>query len=218
MLFSLVKKDLVLSKKYLIFIVLFTIIAPIFIYSKAGELNFKGLEFFSFFITVLLSEYMLFNTVSMMEYKYGGAILLCTTPYTRSSLVKSKYLFILAIFILVYVVYTITTFISPIKINNINIFELGLSLLIILILFGIMIPIQYKFGYEKTRYLSFGFIFIFPFIMPSILTTDMFKNIDLKFIYMLPEIIKNLSMYIIALLIGFISMKFSLTIYSKKDF
>lgn len=212
MLFNLVKKDFILVKKYLVVMFIFTVVAPIWLKISLGNVGFVG-----FFIIVLLLEYMLFNSVTMLEDKYKGSALLCTTPYTRKALVKAKYIFILAIFICTYIIYTITAIVAPIGIDRLNIFTFGMSLLIITIYFGIIIPMQYKFGYEKIRYISFAIIFISPFAVPNIVKWLVSKNISFQIIIAFPQVIQNLLPYFLAVVIGIISMILSINIYSKKN-
>lgn len=219
MLFSLVKKDFILAKKYLIFMLIFAGAGPIFIITKLGPsgIGSSGSGFLGFLLTVLYMEYILFGTVSILEDKYKGSALLCTTPYTRNALVKAKYLFILVIFICSYIIYTITAFLVPIRMDRLNFFTLGISLLIITIYFGIIIPLQYKFGYEKTKYISFTIIFISPFVVPNIVKWLHSNNISLQITIPFPQVIQNLIPCVIALIIGFISMTLSIHIYSKKN-
>lgn len=214
MLISLVKKDFILSKKYFLLLVAVAVVAPIFISSK---INFGGKGFLSFLITVLYVEYILFGTVSTIEDKYKGASLLCTTPYTRSALVKAKYLFILIVFICSYVIYTITTYLAPIGMERLTLSVVGLSFFITTIYFAIVMPLQYKFGYEKTRYISFGIIFLTPFIIPNIGKWIQSKNINFDIVESLPQVVQNLAPIVIALIIGLVSMYMSIRIYSKKD-
>lgn len=214
MLFNLVKKDFMLIKKNLIFFIVFSVIAPIYV-SSVIKPNDGG--FLAFFITTLMLECVIFNSVSIIECKNKGSILLCATPYTRSALVKSKYLFILVNFLYLYVIYTITTFIFPLRMERLNIFTLGISLLLITIFFGINIPMQYKFGYEKTKFISMSFVFILPFIIPKIILLLQNKNINITAIFTLPEIIRNLLTYALIIVIGFSSMIISMGIYCKKD-
>lgn len=210
MLLNLIKKDLILAKKYLFFMFIFAIGAPIFIEVKT---NFMSEGFLGFFITVLFIQYMLFNTVSMLEYKSNGAVLLCTTPYTRNALVKAKYLLILIIFVFSYILYTVTSFLAPIDIPMLSISAVGISLLIITIFFGIYIPIQYQLGFEKTKYIAAALIFISPFIFTNIVKLVQQNNIGLQI--RLP--FENLFPYFIALVIGSASMIVSTHIYSRKD-
>lgn len=214
MLFNLVRKDFLLAKKYLLFSIIFSVISPIFITIK---INSSSQGFWGFLITVIFLEYMLFNTVSMSEDKYKGAMLICTTPYTRSALVKAKYIFILMIFICTYIIYTITALAVPIDINQLNIFNLGISFLIVTIYFGITIPIQYKFGYEKIRYATFTFMFILPFVLPNIVNWFQSNHIIYSNIIPFSQIAQTLICYLFSVAIGFISMILSIHIYSKKD-
>lgn len=82
MLFHLVKKDFLLAKKHLAFMLGVAFVLPVFISSK---LPVSG-SFLAFFISWLYFVYLLFNTVSMIEYKYKGAALLCAT---RSNIISA---------------------------------------------------------------------------------------------------------------------------------
>ena len=213
MLFNLVKKDLILAKKYLIFMSIFAIGAPIFIQSR-NNLNDGG--FLSFFLTVFMTQYLLFNMVSMSEAKYKGAAFLCATPYTRNALVKAEYLFLLVIFVCCYVIYTTTVFLSPIDMKLLNISVIGISLLTTTLFFGIVLPIQYQFGYEKTNFII-RIIFMIPiFALPSIWKFLKSSNISFQ-IPSFPPIIQALFPGFLALVIGVVSMIVSIHIYSKKD-
>lgn len=214
MLFNLVKKDFILAKKYLLFLLIFTIGAPIFITSK---MTYGNEGFLSFFITALFGEHMLFNTISMSEDKSKGSSLLCATPYTRNVLVKAKYVFILVSFICTYIIYTLTTFIPALGVVRLNIFDFGISLLIITIYFAIIIPLRYQFGYEKTRYISSAFIFISPFAVPSVIKWLQSKNINFQITLPFPQIFQDLLPCLLGIIIAFASMIISTHIYSKKN-
>lgn len=215
MLFHLVKKDLILAKKYLLVMLIFAVVAPIFFYSK---LRFSNGSFASFLITVLFIEYILFNMVSMQEDKYGGAALLCTTPYTRNGVIKAKYLYVLVIFIGCFLLYNLATAIgSSIGLARLNIYSVGIALLIISVFFGILIPIQTKFGYEKTKYIFFILIFLTPFILPAIIEWYQSTNFNINFSLSLPQTVKVWMPFVISILIGLISMIISIRIFSKKN-
>ncbi|CEH30233.1 ABC transporter permease [Aneurinibacillus migulanus] len=215
MLFHLVKKDLILAKKYLLVMLIFAVVAPIFFYSK---LRFSNGSFASFLITVLFMEYILFNMVSMQEDKYGGSALLCTTPYTRNGVIKAKYLYVLVIFIGCFLLYNLATAIgSSIGLARLNTYSVGIALLIISVFFGILIPIQTKFGYEKTKYIFFILIFLTPFILPAIIEWYQSTNFNINFSLSLPQTVKVWMPFVISILIGLISMFISIRIFSKKN-
>ena len=214
MLFNLVKKDLLLTKKYLLFMLIFAIGGPIFIQNTTSVLNDGG--FLSFFLTAFMTQYILYSQVSMSEAKYKGSALLCATPYTRNALVKAEYLFLLVIFVCCYIIYTTTAVLAPIDMKMLNISILGKSLLITTIFFGIMLPVQYQFGYEKTKFI-FQFLFMIPFFLfPVIAKLLRSSNISFQ-IPSFPPIIQTWFPGFLALVIGYISMIVSIQIYSKKN-
>jgi hypothetical protein len=217
MLFNLVKKDLILAKKYLIPTIIFAIVGPIFIYSKLGLSNGS---FLSFLITLLFTEYILFNMIAISEDKYKGAALLCTTPYTRKSVIKAKYLLILIIFLGCFLLYNLATIIgASVGLERLSIFNAGTSLLIISLFFGVFIPVQIKFGYEKTRYISFILVFLTPFLLPVILQCIQSNNstLDIHLFDLIPQGLKVWLPLVIAFVIFLLSMQGAIRIYSKKD-
>ncbi|MFJ7929084.1 ABC-2 transporter permease [Peribacillus sp. NPDC096448] len=215
MLFHLVKKDFILVKKYLLFMLVFAVVGPIFIYSKLG---FDNGSFTSFLITVLFTEYILFNMVSMQEDKYRGSALLCTTPHTRNGVIKAKYLFVLVIFIGCFLLFNLAAAIgSSTGLARLNINSIGIALLIISVFFGILIPIQTKFGYEKTKYIFFILIFLTPFILPTIIEWYQSMNFNINFHLPLPQTVMVWMPFVISIFIILISMIISIKIFSKKN-
>ncbi|SDZ09449.1 ABC-2 family transporter protein [Evansella caseinilytica] len=217
MLFNLVKKDFLLAKKYILAMVLFAVAGPIFIYSKLG---ISGGSFISFLITLLFVEYILFNMVAMTEDKYKGAALLCTTPYTRNGVVKAKFLFILVLFICCFLLYNLATVIvGSSGLERLSMSDAGTALLIVAVFFGILIPFQFYFGYEKTKYISFFVIFLTPFILPGLI--QLYQELDLaspvQMLSSQPRFVSDWLPFIAAFLIGIISMHVSVKIYSEKN-
>jgi len=213
-LFDLVKKDFILAKKYWLLMLIFVTGAPIYVETQTHAMS-GGL--LGFLVTVLLAEYMLFNSVSISEDKYKGAALLSATPYTRKTLVKAKYLFIAGIFIGCYILYTITAFLLPDYIVMLNLLTLGISFLTVTVYYGVIVPLQYRFGYEKVRYISFFAIFAVPFLFPYIWKRIQSRTIDWQTMFLFPPVIQELLPFFLALLIGLISMAVSIRIYSQKD-
>ena len=193
---------------------IFAVIGPIFIYSKLG---FDNGSFTSFLITVLFTEYILFNMVSMQEDKYRGSVLLCTTPHTRNGVIKAKYLFILVIFIGCFLLFNLAVAIGfSTGLARLNIYSIGIALLIISVFFGILIPIQTKFGYEKTKYIFF-ILFLTPFILPTIIEWYQSMNFNINFQLPLPQTVMVWVPFVISIFIILISMIISIQIFSKKN-
>ncbi|MFF2484603.1 ABC-2 transporter permease [Paenibacillus sp. NPDC058071] len=215
MLLNLVKKDFLLTKKYWIVMFIAAIALPVFIHTKIAFFSEAG--FLPFFLSTLYIIFLLFSTVSMMEDKHRGAAYLCATPYTRNTIVRSKYLFIIAIFLGCYVLYTLTTLFSPIKINMLGISDIGQTFFIVTIVFSVIIPVQYRFGYEKSRYIFFFLIFLTPFLLPNMMKIFQSNGITVVDLLSISQSIMGLLLVLMALVIGLISLRISIRIYSNKS-
>ncbi|XKK33977.1 ABC-2 transporter permease [Bacillus sp. A17A.1] len=179
------------------------------------QLNDGGLV--SFLLTVILMEYILFGTVSKFEDQYKGATLLCATPYTRSAFVKAKYLFLFVIFICPSIIRVIISVIAPSGIENLSASALGITFLTLSILFGILLPVQFKFGYDKTKIISLLTAFLIPFVAPTLIRGLQLSQIDFKIIFPFSPTVLTWMPCFISIVIGLISMLLSLKIYAKKD-
>ncbi len=213
MLYELVMKDFVLIKKYMFFIILVAIGFPVFFGVQNDSSQYGG--FILFFIVAIVIQFVSFSGASTIEYKSRGSVLLCATPYTRKTQVQAKYLFNLVTFIICFLIYKTDSLILPSKVVSVSISEIGLSLLISSVFFGIFIPAQYKFGFEKTRIIFQLSVVALPFILSFIVKLFKGKNITLNL--SLPTILQDLLPFIIATIITLISMSLSIKIYSNKD-
>ncbi|MDF9468589.1 ABC-2 transporter permease [Bacillus sp. FSL K6-0273] len=214
MLINLVVKDIMLVKKYFSVLLVFAAIAPIYL-STQLKLNDGGL--IGFLLTVVFMEHILFGTISKFEDQYKGATLLCATPYTRSAFVKAKYLFLLVVFLCASIIRMITSIIIPSGIENLSINALGITFLVVSILFGILLPFQFKFGFDKTRMISFIVVFLTPFVAPTLIKEIQLSHLNFTLPLPFPSIIMAWMPCLISIVISIISMIISLKIYAKKD-
>lgn len=212
MIYHLVKKDLFLAKKYWIVLFIAALVLPVFIQTKL----LAGSEFLSFFLSTLFIVYLLFNSVSMAEDKFRGAAYLCATPYTRNKLVLSKYVLIVLLFGGCFILYMLTALLSPIEMRFLNLYDIGLAMLILHIAFGIIIPVQYRFGYEKSKYIFFFMIFLTPFVMPNVVKVLQNNNIDFAAIP-ISQPMQGLLFVLLACAVGAISLSLSSRIYASHD-
>jgi len=215
MLLNLVKKDSLLVKKYLILMFIAAIALPVFIKMKTGFLTDGGV--LAFFLSTLFIQFLIFNSVSMIEYKYKGSALLCATPYRRNALVLSKYLFLFLIFIGCCILYTATALLIPKQLDLLSFSDLGSSFLILSVIFSVMIPVQYRFGFEKAKFIFFFSIFITPFIAPVIVEYVQSHNIRFQMVPPTSPIIQPLLSVLLALAIGAGSVLTSVRIYEKQN-
>ena len=160
MLFALLKKDFLIVKKYvLIMLVVIALIPPVMRWRTP---EFTGV--FGFILSVIFGVFMLLQYVSLKEYQFPkAATLLCATPFSRKAIVSSKYIFCMAIYAICCIVFELETLFMPgLGTSDIKLF--AFMFLIVSVFIGIYLPIQYKFGYEKTKF-AFGVIIMAsPFI------------------------------------------------------
>ncbi|MEE8706524.1 MAG: ABC-2 transporter permease [Oscillospiraceae bacterium] len=211
MLLHLIKKDFVIAKKYVWFMFIVVLLIPPFILWRMPKLAGS----ISFVISAVFAVFMLLMYVSMKEFQYPKAsVMLCATPYPRSLIVMSKYGFYVVIFAACCVIYWIETLLLP-ELGNFN-FEMviaafaGISLLI-----SIYLPIQFKVGYEKTK-----FFFIVVFTASPILLPQLLKINGNPYLAVIQSTLVALFCVIVALVsLAFlaVSILISIRIYSKKD-
>lgn len=210
MLFHLIRKDILIVKKYVLIMVIAAIAIPPFMLWRAPE--YTGI--LGFILSAIFSVFMLLQYVSLKEYQFPkAATLLCSIPFSRKMMVISKYVFCIAIYITCCIIFGIETLMIP----GLGAFDVKLCILMLLVVsvfIGIYLPVQYKLGYEKTKFVFAVVIMASPFIFPQLLkmgslNTDVFSKIS-------PFIIYG-SMVAFALVLLTISAILSVKIYNEKD-
>ncbi|PES73194.1 ABC transporter permease [Bacillus cereus] len=203
-----------LVKKYFFIILVFVAITPIYL-STQLQLNDGGL--IGFLLTVVFMEHILFGIISKFEDQYKGASLLCATPYTRSAFIKAKYLFLFVVFLCASIIRMITSIIMPSGIEHLSVSALGTTFLVVSILFGVLLPFQFKFGFDKTKIISFIVVFLIPFVAPTLIKEIQLSHLNFTLPLPFPSIIMVWVPCFISIAISLISMIISLKIYAKKD-
>ncbi|MFT5875681.1 MAG: ABC-2 type transport system permease protein [Clostridium sp.] len=217
MLLHLVKKDFLLIKKYWFILVILPFACIFLVMIQASHLTqisqFLGL--IAFVLSVIFTVFMLYQYVLIAEMKYPKAeTLLCATPYSRSTLVKSRYAFLLLVFAYCCVAYNVLALIIT-KIEYLTPSSYLITLLICVILFGIYTPVQYKLGYEKTKYFFMILIMGSPFILTLLIKVNI--KFDFTEFAAMPTFVQYLIPIVAIIAILFISINVSIKIYSKKE-
>ncbi|HBC92467.1 MAG TPA: ABC-2 transporter permease [Pelotomaculum sp.] len=210
--FNLVKKDFLLVKKYLALTVVLAFGIPLFVAWQAPGM----MGFAVFLITVIFTVYIPLQSVSLAEAKYPKATaLLCTAPYRRSAVVKARYVFFLIIFIFCCLAYAILSLLAP-QMEMLSTMDVVITFLIFSIVFGIYIPLQYKFGFEKTKYLLMVLLFATSFLMPSIVKMFAHTNINLDIFTGLPLPVRYAALITVILIVISISLTASIKTFQAK--
>lgn len=166
MLLHLIKKDILLTWKYMLLMAALCCFYPPFVLHQisgeaaayAGAVSYILMTFFSVLFVLLQS----FQKEAM--YPKASAFL-CALPYSRRDLVLGKYLFLLGSYLGCCLIYRIETLLLP------ALGGFGPALAIpmfagIALLLGVYLPVQYRLGYESTKYFFIAAILGTSFLLP----------------------------------------------------
>ena len=210
MLFHLLKKDVLIIKKYVLVMLVAAILIPPFMLWRAPQ--YTGI--LGFMLSVIFCVFMLLQYISLKEYQFPkAATLLCATPYLRRMIVLSKYTFCMITYVACCVIYGIETLIIP-ELGTCDIKLFLLMFFIVSAFIGVYLPVQYKLGYEKTKFTFVVVIMASPFILPQIMKME---NINLNFLFFLSPLLVYGGIILLSFGILFISISLSMKIYNSVD-
>jgi hypothetical protein len=211
MLLNLVKKDFLLIKKNAIIMMFAGIAVILYLLWRDPELS----GFPAFFLLTLYTEIILCQSVSVVEAKYPKAsALLCAAPYSRGVFVKAKYVFTLFIFAYCFIAYSLVALLVP-KAGSPDLAATLAAFLLIMLVCGIYMPLEFKFGYEKTRFAFIIILFGVSFGMPMFYGAHI--NLDLRWLAAIPAAVQCLVLGLAGVAVLFLSMNASIRIFSKKE-
>lgn len=210
MLFHLVKKEFLIVKKYVLIMLIAAILIPPVMRWRTPE--FAGT--FGFILSVIFSIIMLLQYVSLKEYQFPkAATLLCATPFSKSMMVLSKYIFCMIIYVACCIIFGIETLLIP-GLGTCDIELFILMFFVTSVFIGIYLPIQYKLGYEKTKFAVAVIIVASPFILPMLMRMD---TVNLDFFVSIPAYIVYGGVFAGGSIILVLSSMLSIKIYNKTD-
>ena len=210
MLFHLIKKDVLIVKKYVLIMLAAAVLIPPFMLWRAPQ--YTGV--LGFILSIIFSVFMLLQYVSLKEYQFPkAAALLCSTPFSRKMMVISKYIFCITMYITCCIIFGIET----LFISGLGTFDVKLSMLMFLVVsvfIGIYLPVQYKLGYEKTKFVFVVVIMASPFIFPQLLKME---NINLDVFSKTSPLVIYGSIVAFSLVVLIASILLSIKIYEDED-
>ena len=212
MLIPLIKKDLMIVKGYSLGVVAIAIGLPLLLAWRQPQMG----GMISLLMAVLISSVAFNLAISEKENQYPKATaLLSSTPYTKGKVIVSKYTLYFIIYIVCFIAYLVEMqFVPELKLDNFT-RTAALVFLIQALGMGIFLPIQYKFGYEKTKFISFVLLVLSPVIIEAT------KRIS--FSSKIVSLMQSNSVIAVAILFGcgiliwLVSFAISNKIFAKKD-
>ena len=210
MIFNLIKKDILIIKKYVLMMLVAAGLIPLFMLWRVPE--YAGI--FGFILSAVFCVLILLQYVLLKEYQSPKAsMLLCAAPFSRQMMVLSKYIFCIAIYMACCIIYAIEMVFMP-ALRTVNIMLFFLMFFVISVFIGIYLPVQYKLGYEKTKFALGLVIMASPFVLPQLVKME---NVNLKFLSAFSPIIVCGSLLTLSLTILIISVIFSVKFYCEAD-
>lgn len=210
MLLHLIKKDVLIVKKYVLIMMAAAVLIPPFMLWRAPQ--YSGV--LGFMLSVIFCVFMLLQYVSLKEYQFPkAATLLCATPYSRGMMVLSKYIFCAVAYAACCVIYGIETLVVP-GLGSCDIELFVLMFFITSVFIGIYLPIQYRWGYEKTKFAFVVVIMASPFILPQLMKME---NVNLDFLSLFSPILVYGGITLLSLGILTVSTFLSTKLYSSID-
>lgn len=213
---SLVKRDFFLIKKYSIVLLLLEIAVPLLCVYKAQQIFEFGCAVFV--LTYLFTAYMAIQSIAIAETKYPKVeATLCAAPYSRKQIVCGRYLFMGVIFFATVIIYGVLSVLLP-DMQMISVMDALITLLIGAVVIGIMLPVQYKLGYEKMKYVYMIIIVTMPISIPFIGKLLSEHPIDLSGILKLSDFSRSGIAFVVSVLLIVASMSVSMKVYGRKEF
>ena len=208
---QLIKKDLMIVKGYSLGVVVIAIGLPLLLAWRQPQMD----GMISLLMAVLISSVAFNLAISEKENQYPKATaLLSSTPYTKGTVIVSKY----ALYFIIYVVCCIAYFVEMQLFPELKLDNFGQTAAWVFLVqalgMGIFLPIQYKFGYEKTK-----FACILLFVSPVFIDSVKQINFPSKLVSLVQSnsAIAAVIMCGCGILIWLVSFAMSNRIFAKKD-
>ena len=119
----------------------------------------------------------------------------------------------MATYVVCCLLYVIETLVIP-GLGSCDIKLFVLMLFITSVFIGVYLPVQYKLGYEKTKFAFVAVIIAFPFILPYLMKTE---NVNLDFLSLLSPVLAYGGIILLSLGILVVSIFLSMRFYSSVD-
>ena len=212
MLMPLIKKDLTIVKGYTLGVVAIAFGLPLLLAWRQPQMG----GMISLLMAVLISSVAFNLAISEKENQYPKATaLLSSTPYTKGKVIVSKYTLYFIIYIVCFIAYLVEMqFVPELKLDNFT-RTAALVFLIQALGMGIFLPIQYKFGYEKTKFISFVLLVLSPVIIEA--TKRISFSSKIVSLMQSNSVIAVAILYGCGILIWLVSFVISNKIFAKKD-
>jgi len=208
---ALIKKDIYLDYLNIIMVIVLAFGIPLVVGHLLEDVDYGN----GSVILMMSAMYCLFfgqNKVSGLEYKYKGLAYLTLTPYKRTYLVLSKYIFMFLLYLVCVILYFAAYFVSD-KVAGITFLDIALTGLIQILFWSIYMPLEYKLGYNNIKN-YFAILFI---AMPWIVSYFNKQIVVIMNLLSKNFVVSVLTICVISLIIVSSSILLSIRIFDRKS-
>ncbi len=214
MLVHLVKKDILVAKKILKLALVVIALMPIaFHFIMPGPFPPAiGLAYM-----VILGNIIIMQSIAQEEAKSPKSLaLLCATPYKRRDIVLARYIIPLLLFVYCLTVHIIALILQG-RLASVSLLGVLVVLLAHVIIFGIYIPVEIKYGVTKANLVSMA-VLLSSSLGPALLAGTLKKiNFDFSMLMNLPTFVWSVVVVLAGITVMGISVFASLRIFYRKD-
>lgn len=177
---------------------------------------FQGNAYMANFYPSFMAVYMPFSLFALGE-QSGWESMLLSAPVTRNAIVGGRYLMCLAVDLAGLLIgFAATMFIEPYALFE-NVAALLFTMVIVFMLNAVMLPIIYKFGTHKSRFVLMAFCLLPAIALPISDAIDCRPFAD-AFVRLLESLPALLALDLGALALLGVSCLISRAIYQRKEF
>ncbi len=211
---SLIFKDLIIMKNNLPFTALIIVGVPLLFLT----MNPMGTGLAAFSMTYILALYMTLQSLAYYESKYRKAEnILNAAPYSRRGIVLSRYIFSVLVYVVCLVFYVILSLAIP-RLERLGAAEAAVAFFIGSLMTGVLQPLTYRFGIEKTRYINMAVMIGVGVGFPYFVKAVAGGKISLALLGGLSPVTTICLALVLSLVILAASAAVSVSVYKKKEF
>lgn len=212
MLLNLIRKDILIIKEGVLVVFAVAVGIPLLIAWRQPWIG--GLA--GLLMSVLVASVSFHLGVSEKENKYPKATaFLSSTPYMKNKIVFAKY----TVYIIIWLICCTASFIEMHFVPEIALDDFAqaaaMVFLIQSICMGIFLPVQYEFGYEKTKFACLLLLFLAPFAVT--VTENLEIPISIQKLFDSIPAFLTLTFLAFGMLAWFVSFVISEKIFNGKD-
>lgn len=160
---GLLYKNFVVTKSYVLLLLPACAVMALFLGESFGEVEYRGTM-----ILMICAVYVPFcclMDLTRKDSEYHGAVALVgATPLPRAAMVASTYLYAFIMYGLAWLIFSVEALFVP-ALSGVSPLAAAAVFFVLCVLVGILLPLHYLLGFDRTRLIYVGVILATPFLI-----------------------------------------------------